>query len=682
MDSGCLDLSRISNNQLSKCLDLSLGTKNREDDTKLTDDDCSSFPSEQQCISSNLNVTASKDNIKNEEQNEAIHDNESDIYAELTIDLSSSAENITTNLKNDDAMSDTATLIDEQTQNDCSSETSEAMFDKANDGKIGLLADSDDAKIKYATESEEINFKIKKTTAHVDWEHDTTKYSELSSTSETEFPINYTVDTSVHTDKISSNAQIGHSKKDKKPECPTGNLSDDALNLVTHKIDTTINYKVSTNFGDVVNLSIESKAGSENIANLLDNNPKIESEQAQNLTLNKSTEVDKQGVVITSPNYMNDHIDASLGEQAQNLTLRNTHEFTTAQVQNVTLDLSINNSNTTIEKPENLSIKTTEFPPLIDSGRSTDHNSQLSNQVNALPDITDSPIDYRVCSPRCNKVDYHPTNSTTVSKTVEMNEDVCLDLSAKCSTLFTKKQKTKIENNNLHQINPHMNTITDAPRVHSHQDTIKSNANADLKQDPIIMTRVEYESESEVMTHTKHEYSSMTKEKNEFVSTESSNGDCSSALPVHSECGVVNIANFSIGFIKRESVSYVSAKHVEDIFLKKYPNVMPEELKRRQPINSYLMTAAEAKILNEINKQLYGIKDPLHERDLLVKKPDFDDFLQIIIEHFQSMKYKTDHRQNTHSTSMGSKSWVQINNTIVPYVIRNCDKCIPISVIR
>ena len=122
----------------------------------------------------------------------------------------------------------------------------------------------------------------------------------------------------------------------------------------------------------------------------------------------------------------------------------------------------------------------------------------------------------------------------------------------------------------------------------------------------------------------------------------------------------------------RGSEKYVSVRMVEQKLLSKYPSTYPEELRQRAPLTSQFITAAEAKLLNEINIEHcsydYG-RQLFTERDLIVMWKDFVDFYDIVKRCFPSGPRPLDQNVSLGGGCMGG-GWVQVNNTVVPYIKR------------
>ncbi|ELT97695.1 hypothetical protein CAPTEDRAFT_225615 [Capitella teleta] len=141
--------------------------------------------------------------------------------------------------------------------------------------------------------------------------------------------------------------------------------------------------------------------------------------------------------------------------------------------------------------------------------------------------------------------------------------------------------------------------------------------------------------------------------------------------------GWASIDGINIPYIVRNRTKYVSVRMVEMKLLSKYPCTYPEELKSRPPLTSQYVTLHEATLLGEINVHHCGLEyghQAFSSQDLIVALNDFEDFYLIVKRNFPG--------------SVGSEppkllgGWVQINNTIVPYVKRKGIKFVPLPVIK
>ncbi|CAL1526445.1 unnamed protein product [Lymnaea stagnalis] len=190
---------------------------------------------------------------------------------------------------------------------------------------------------------------------------------------------------------------------------------------------------------------------------------------------------------------------------------------------------------------------------------------------------------------------------------------------------------------------------------------------------------------------------------------ENSNGDQSSDKntglstddPIDSESvkgifGWETVDDTSIPYILRKTKKFVSVRIVERKLLSKYPNTFPDELGKKDPLVSYFITDAEAKLLNEINTAHcdyeYG-HNPFTTKDLIVDLEEFEEFFKIVKKTFPADVLAKIGGELTPPAMTppvkpelsNSCGWMQINNTVSPYILRQEGgkqvKLVPLSVI-
>ena len=144
--------------------------------------------------------------------------------------------------------------------------------------------------------------------------------------------------------------------------------------------------------------------------------------------------------------------------------------------------------------------------------------------------------------------------------------------------------------------------------------------------------------------------------------------------------GWTTIDGIRFPYLTREDKKFVAVRMVEMKLLSKYPSTYPDELKNRPPLMSHYITDKEIKLLNEINTEHcareYG-NYQFSSQDLIVKLEDFEEFYSIVKKHFPDEILKTLPQKNK-----SDGGWVQVNNTVVPFVFRNEERFVPLSVIR
>ncbi|XP_059170979.1 uncharacterized protein LOC131952374 isoform X2 [Physella acuta] len=160
--------------------------------------------------------------------------------------------------------------------------------------------------------------------------------------------------------------------------------------------------------------------------------------------------------------------------------------------------------------------------------------------------------------------------------------------------------------------------------------------------------------------------------------------------------GWETVDDTSIPYILRKKKKFVSVRIVERKLLSKYPNTFPDELGKKDPLVSYFITDAEAKLLNEINTAHcdyeYG-HNPFTVKDLIVDLEEFEEFFKIVKKTFPADvlakiggEVTTSHRTSPTKPELSQYcGWMQINNTVSPYILRTEGskqvKLVPLSVI-
>lgn len=154
--------------------------------------------------------------------------------------------------------------------------------------------------------------------------------------------------------------------------------------------------------------------------------------------------------------------------------------------------------------------------------------------------------------------------------------------------------------------------------------------------------------------------------------------------------GWTTIDGVNVPYIFRKDRKFMSVRVVEQKLLSRYPNSYPDELGKHQPLTSYFITTHEAKLLNEINMVHcggeFGQKE-FNTKDLIVLLEDFSEFHNLVKKTFPEHIVNTppQHQINQalvqESQSQGC-GWIQVNNTVTPYIYKNKDKYVPLSVMR
>lgn len=156
--------------------------------------------------------------------------------------------------------------------------------------------------------------------------------------------------------------------------------------------------------------------------------------------------------------------------------------------------------------------------------------------------------------------------------------------------------------------------------------------------------------------------------------------------------------------VMRSGYTFVSVRLVERKFLIHFPQTYPEEIKQHPPLKSLPLLQEEIDELDQINKNSnYEFGRCSFRNDLIVSLEEFKRFyfsvksvfakhknkgssssaLERILRETREKQSNSKVEQNeTNTCATVSGGWLQINNTVVPYVIRSCGRCVPICVIK
>lgn len=120
---------------------------------------------------------------------------------------------------------------------------------------------------------------------------------------------------------------------------------------------------------------------------------------------------------------------------------------------------------------------------------------------------------------------------------------------------------------------------------------------------------------------------------------------------------------------QRKGCEFIPVRLVESTLLSPFPK--SQDLKD-SPLVGQLMTATEAALLNSATSDelLNSSTDvvPYSTKDLVVKMTDFLSFYQRVKEHF--------------SVDFMTGGWLQINNVVLPYVVRETSRVVPLDIVR
>lgn len=129
------------------------------------------------------------------------------------------------------------------------------------------------------------------------------------------------------------------------------------------------------------------------------------------------------------------------------------------------------------------------------------------------------------------------------------------------------------------------------------------------------------------------------------------------------EVGWTSIDGVRVPYVIRNSRKFVSVRLLEETLLANYQHVSDDELRRRAPLVSFFMTPPEARALNGATCGGYS------EHDLIVQLADFVQFYSEVKARYGQL-------------SNGSCSWIQLNSTVMPYIVADGRRQVPLSVVR
>ncbi|ELU07160.1 hypothetical protein CAPTEDRAFT_228736 [Capitella teleta] len=130
--------------------------------------------------------------------------------------------------------------------------------------------------------------------------------------------------------------------------------------------------------------------------------------------------------------------------------------------------------------------------------------------------------------------------------------------------------------------------------------------------------------------------------------------------------GWVRIDRLQMPFVMRGATSYISVRLIEEKILAKYPSDYPEALRSRPPLKSFYLTADEVERLNNLTQDVFDFTT----KDLMVSLEDFQAFYSLVKQAFPR------------GIDFITGGWVQVNNSVVPYVNRQSQKMMPLCVLK
>lgn len=134
---------------------------------------------------------------------------------------------------------------------------------------------------------------------------------------------------------------------------------------------------------------------------------------------------------------------------------------------------------------------------------------------------------------------------------------------------------------------------------------------------------------------------------------------------------------------RADNKKYVCVRLLEYKVLKKYPNVFPEELAIREPLTSSFIKPTECKVFNQLVRMQYRNQSDIpvfNQEDVVVLLSEFMSFYSVVKKIFPEC---TEHIPKVPKAVPKNKSgWLQINNTIIPYICRSNVKLLPLAVLK
>lgn len=135
---------------------------------------------------------------------------------------------------------------------------------------------------------------------------------------------------------------------------------------------------------------------------------------------------------------------------------------------------------------------------------------------------------------------------------------------------------------------------------------------------------------------------------------------------------------------RADNKKYVCVRLLEYKVLKKYPNVFPEELAIREPLTSSFIKPTECKVFNQLVRMQYRNQSDIpvfNQEDVVVPLSEFMSFYSIVKKIFPEC---TEHipKVPKEAVPKNKSGWLQINNTIIPYICRSNVKLLPLAVLK
>ncbi|VDH90351.1 Hypothetical predicted protein [Mytilus galloprovincialis] len=135
---------------------------------------------------------------------------------------------------------------------------------------------------------------------------------------------------------------------------------------------------------------------------------------------------------------------------------------------------------------------------------------------------------------------------------------------------------------------------------------------------------------------------------------------------------------------RADNKRYVCVRLLEQKILKKYPNFFPKELANREPLTSSFIKPNECRVFNQLYQMQNKGKSEIplfNQEDVVVHLSEFMDFYAVVQKAYPDC-CDLPCESNKRKRKSIKSGWVQINNTIIPYVCRSEIKFLPIAVLK
>lgn len=141
----------------------------------------------------------------------------------------------------------------------------------------------------------------------------------------------------------------------------------------------------------------------------------------------------------------------------------------------------------------------------------------------------------------------------------------------------------------------------------------------------------------------------------------------------------VRIEGHNIPAIKYLDQLYVAVKITEKTILSFFPNVFPEEIRHKPPLQTGVLQSHHVLCLNELNKKFNLGYETFETSDTMVLLADFINFYKIIKRHYPNCVKKI--QRCAVKKPEKESGWLQINKTLVPFILHGLSEFVPVDVL-